>query len=298
MPETQVKVPSARVEPTSGQPPAPGSDTYVTVIRPPTALPRLPLSEIWRYRELLGIFVWRDIKVRYKQTVIGGVWVVFQPLLTAVVYTLIFGRFAKFNSAGLPYPLFAFAGMIAWQYFSGSLNVSSSSLVSNVPLLTKVYFPRLLLPLAGVLTPLVDFLVSIPILIWIMAWFHIWPGLNALLAPAFILLALVAALGAGLVFSALNVRYRDIPYVIPAFMQVMPLLSAVPFTLENLPPKWQWLLSVNPMTTVVAGWRWCVLNGPPLVLGQALLSAGVAVTLFILGIVVFMRLEPRFADKI
>ena len=137
--------------------------TDVLRIQPSQGWASLGLRELWSYRELLYFLTWRDIKVRYKQTVIGGVWVVFQPLLTAVVYTLIFGRFAKFNSAGLPYPLFAFAGMIAWQYFSGSLNVSSSSLVSNVPLLTKVYFPRLLLPLAGVLTPLVDFLVSIPI---------------------------------------------------------------------------------------------------------------------------------------
>jgi lipopolysaccharide transport system permease protein len=271
---------------------------YVTVIRPPTQWPRLHLGELWRYRELLTIFIWRDLKVRYKQSFIGAGWAVFQPAFTALVYTLIFGRFAKFPSGNLPYPIFAFSGVLAWQYFSSALNVSSGSLVSNVPLVTKVYFPRLLLPLAGVLVPLVDFVLALVVMIGLMAWYHTWPGPAAVLAPLFILLALIAALGSSLVLSALNVRYRDIPYVIPLFMQVLPFLSGVPYSLDGAPVKWQWLLSLNPMTAVIAGWRWTVLGGPRPVGGQLAISVGVALLILCGGLAYFRRSEPRFADTI
>jgi len=275
-----------------------GRDDYVTVIRPATSWPRIDFGELWRYRELAGIFIWRDLKVRYKQTAIGAGWAIFQPLFTAVVYSLIFGRFAKFPSGSLPYPIFAFAGILAWQYFSGALNVSSGSLVSNVALVTKVYFPRLLLPVAGVLVPLVDFLLAFWVLIGMMFWFHVFPGAQVVLAPLFILLALVTALGAGLGLSALNARFRDVPYAIPAIMQVLPFLSGVPYALNGVPVKWQWLLSVNPITTVVTGWRWCLLDGPPPVVGQAALSTGVALAMLLAGLAYFRRSEPRVADTI
>jgi len=277
---------------------APDRDVPVTVIEPARSWPRLDYRELWRYRELLGVFIWRDLKVRYKQTVIGVGWAIFQPLFTAVVYSLIFGRFAKFPSGALPYPIFAFAGILAMQYFSGALNISSGSLSANIPLLTKVYFPRLLLPLAGVSVPLVDFVLSSWVLIGMMFWFHTYPSVHVVLAPLFILLALVAALGAGLILAALTARFRDVPYAIPAFMQVLPFLSGVPFALNGAPAKWQWLLSINPITTVVAGWRWCLLDGPPPVLGQALLGTCVAVLTLVAGLAYFRRSEPRVADTI
>lgn len=273
-------------------------DVPVTVIQPAKSWPRIDYRELWRYRELLGVFVWRDLKVRYKQTLIGVGWAIFQPLFTAVVYSLIFGRFAKFPSGSLPYPIFAFAGILAMQYFSGALNLSSSSLSANVPLLTKVYFPRLLLPIHGVLVPLVDFVLASWVLVGMMFWFNTFPSAQVVLAPLFILLAMVSALGAGLFLAALNARFRDVPYAIPAFMQVLPFLSGVPFALNGAPAKWQWLLSINPITTVVSGWRWCLLDGPPPVLGQALLGTFVALLTLVVGLAYFRRSEPRVADTI
>jgi homopolymeric O-antigen transport system permease protein len=276
----------------------PDRASHVTVIGPAVHWPRLDLIELWRFRELLSIFIWRDLKVRYKQTVIGAAWAIFQPAFTALVYTLIFGKFAKFPSGNLPYPIFAFSGVLAWQYFSAALNTASGSVVANVPLVTKVYFPRLLLPITGVLVPLIDLILASVVLIAMIAWFHTWPGPLVVLAPLFILLALVAALGAALTLSALNTRYRDVRYAIPAFMQVMPFLSGVPYSLDGAPEKWQWLLSLNPVTGVVAGWRWTVLNGPEPVLGQLAVSVGVSLLLFAGGLAYFRRSEPRFADTI
>jgi lipopolysaccharide transport system permease protein len=297
--ETQVKrseaPDEARFEERGSQPERQG---HLTVIRVATRWPRLDLAELWRFRELLAIFIWRDLKVRYKQTHIGAVWAIFQPAFTALVYTLVFGKFAKFPSGNLPYPIFAFSGVLAWQYFSGALNIASSSVVGNVSLVTKVYFPRLLLPIAGVLVPLVDLILACVVLVGMIVWFQTWPGPAIVLAPFFILLALVTALGASLALSALNVRYRDVAYAIPVFMQVLPFLSGVPYSLDGAPEKWQWLLSLNPLTAVVAGWRWTILDGPQPVLGQLAVSCGVAALLFIAGVAYFRRSEPRFADSI
>ena len=244
------------------------------------------------------ILIWRDLKVRYKQTVIGAGWAIFQPVVTAAVYTLVFGRFAKFPSGRLPYPIFAFAGLLAWGYFSSAMTVSSTSLVANVGLLTKVYFPRLLLPLSAVLVPLVDFALALLVLVGMMAWYDTWPSAAAVLAPAFIVLAFITALGIGLFLSALQVRYRDVPYVLPVFMQILPFLSGVPYALDGVPQKWQWLLSLNPMTAVISGWRWTMLNGPRPVGGQVAVGVGVAVLLLAAGLAFFKRSEPKFADTI
>jgi lipopolysaccharide transport system permease protein len=271
---------------------------YVTVITPAVRWPRLDLRELWRFRELLTIFIWRDLKVRYKQTVIGAAWALFQPAFTALVYTLVFGRFARFPSGNLPYPVFAFSGVLAWQYFSASLNTASASVVANVPLVTKVYFPRLLLPIAGVLVPLVDLLLASTVLVGMIIWFHTWPSWVIVFSPFFILLALVTALGGALTLSALNTRYRDVPYAIPVFMQVLPFLSGVPYSLEGAPEKWQWILSFNPVTAVVAGWRWTVLDGPAPVPGQLAIGVAVALAVFAGGLAYFRRTEPRFADTI
>jgi lipopolysaccharide transport system permease protein len=299
VPPTELELPESRVAAPERAPRVPDArDDYVTVIRPAYGWPHVNFRELWRYRELLGVFIWRDLKVRYKQTAIGATWAIFQPFFTAVVYSLIFGRFAKFPSGSLPYPIFAFAGILAWQYFSGALNVASGSLVSNVSLVTKVYFPRLLLPLAGVLVPLVDFLLAFWVLVAMMFWYHTFPGAQVVLAPLFILLALITALGAGLGLAALNTRFRDVPYAIPAVMQVLPFLSGVPFALNGAPEKWQWLLSLNPITTVVSGWRWCLLDGPPPVFGQAMLGVAVALVLLAGGLAYFRRTEPGVADTI
>ena len=276
----------------------PGGVDYVTIIRPASRWPKLDFRELWRYRELLLIFIWRDLKVRYKQTVIGAGWAIFQPVITAVVYTLVFGRFAKFPSGHLPYPIFAFAGVLAWQYFASAMTVSSTSLVANVGLITKVYFPRLLVPLASVLVPIVDFFLALFILVGMMAWYDTWPSRVVVLAPLFIVLAFVTAFGLGLVLSALNVRYRDVPYVLPVFMQVLPFLSGVPYALDGVPVKWQWLLSLNPMTAVISGWRWTMLDGPRPVGGQLAVGVGVALLLLVGGLGFFRRSEPRFADTI
>jgi len=271
---------------------------YVSIIQPPSRWPRLDFHELWRFRELLGVFVWRDLKVRYKQTFIGAAWALIQPILPTVVYTIIFGKFAKFPSDRLPYPLFAFASVLAWQYFSVATSVASGSLVANVGLITKVYFPRILVPLAAVLTPLVDFVLGLFLLVGLMAWYDLWPGPAALLAPLFVLLAFATALGTSLILSALNVRYRDVPFVIPVFMQVLTFLSGVQYSLDGIPPTWRWLLSLNPMTAVVSGWRWGMLHGPAPILGQFLLSVGVGLLLLIVGLAFFKRAEPRFADTI
>ena len=298
MSEAQLQSPPRPTGPTDDEAAREPRSDFVTVIKPPSRWPRLDLRELWHFRELLATFVWRDLKVRYKQTFIGVGWALLQPILPTVVYTIILGKFAKFPSDHLPYPLFAFASVLAWQYFSAATTIASGSLVSNVGLVTKVYFPRILVPLAGVLTPLVDFVLGLFLLVGLMAWYDLWPSATALLGPLFILLAFATALGVSLVLSALNVRYRDIPFVIPVFMQVLTFLSGVQYSLDGIPSTWRWLLSLNPMTAVVSGWRWAVLDGPAPILGQFLVSLAVGLVLLAGGIAFFKRAEPRFADTI
>jgi lipopolysaccharide transport system permease protein len=215
------------------------------------------------------------------------------------VYVVIFGKFAKFPNGSIPYPILVFAGLLPMQLFTSGLTQASTSLVSNASLVTKVYFPRVLLPLGGVLVPLVDFLIALVVMVLLMARYGTWPsGPEALLAPAFILLALVTALGGGFLLSALNVRYRDVPYAIPVFMQVLPFVSGVPYAVNELPEKWQWILSLNPITSVVTGWRWAMLSGPAPNPGQVAVGVAVALLLLLGGLTFFRSSEPRFADTI
>jgi len=295
---TETQLPTRPRPPVVEERQEPKRSGAVTIIRPASRWPRVDVAELWRFRELLAVFVWRDLKVRYKQTVIGVGWAVIQPVLPTIVYTLVFGKFANFSSDRLPYPLFAFAGVLIWQYFSSALVTSSTSLVSNTGLITKVYFPRLLLPLGGVATPFVDLALGIVLTFCGLAWFGIAPGAAIVLAPFFILIAFATALGAGLILSALNVRYRDVPYVIPVFMQVLPFVSGVQYAISSLPEKWQWILSANPLTAAVSGWRWTMLGGPEPVWGQVAISVSVAALLLCSGIAFFKRAEPRFADNI
>lgn len=271
----------------------------VFVIKPPSRLPHLAVSELWHFRELLGTLVWRDVVVRYKQTFLGIAWALLVPIFTAAVYIIVFGKFADFPAGSTPYPSLVVAGVLPMQYFASALTGSSMSLAANLPLVTKVYFPRTLLPLGAVIVPMIDFVVGLPVLIFLIWKYDTWPsGYEVLLAPAFMMLALVTALGAGLFLSALNVRYRDVRYMIPVFLQVLPLLSGVMYAVDEVPTKWQWILSLNPMTTVITGWRWAVLDAHPPDPGQAAVGVTVALIVFFGGLAVFRSSEPRFADTI
>ena len=233
----------------------------VTVIRPASRIPHLDIGELWHYRELLWTLVWRDVSVRYKQTFLGVAWAILVPAFTALVYVIVFGKFANFPAGTTPYPSLVVAGVLPMQYFASALSLASLSLLSNLPLVTKVYFPRTLLPLGGVCVPLVDFVVGLPVLVVLIWKYDTWPsGWETLTAPLWILLAVVTVLGISLLLAAVNVRYRDVRYMIPVFLQVLPLLSGVMFAVDQIPVKWQWILAFNPMTSVIAGWRWAVLD--------------------------------------
>ena len=270
----------------------------VTVIRPAPRWPHLDFRELWEYRELLWRLAWRDVAVRYKQTSIGVAWAILQPFLTMVVFTLVFGRFADFPSNGVPYPIFTYSALLPWTYFATSVALSSGSLVSNRGLVTKVYFPRILLPLAGVVVPIVDFLLALTVLLGMMAWFDVWPSLAIILSPLFLLMALVSALGVALFLSAVNVRYRDVPYAIPFLMQIWLFLSGVVYAISSLPEKWQWVLALNPMTAVISGFQWGFLGTAAPDLGKTLVSVAATAAFFVVGLWYFRRSEPRFADTI
>jgi lipopolysaccharide transport system permease protein len=277
----------------------PSSERPTFVIRPAPRWPHLDFRELWHYREVLGTIVWRDVKVRYKQTFLGVVWAILVPVFTATVYVVVFGKFAKFPSGDVAYPSLVIAGVIPMQYFSSALSQSSMSLIANLSLVTKVYFPRVLLPMAAVLVPVVDFFVGLPVLIALMWIYGTWPdGLQVITAPAFLALALVTALGIGFLLSSVNVRYRDVPYIIPVFLSVLPLLSGVMYAVEEVPTKWQWILALNPMTAVIAGWRWAVLGAAEPNWAQTSVGVAVGVALFLIGLSVFRASEPRFADTI
>jgi lipopolysaccharide transport system permease protein len=271
----------------------------VTVIRPASRLPRLDVPELWHFRELLWTLVWRDIVVRYKQTFLGIAWALLVPAFTALVYIVVFGKFATFPSGNLHYAVLVVGGVLPMQYFVSSLTNSSMSLANNLPLVTKVYFPRVLLPLGAVVVPMVDLLVGLPVLVAVMWIYESWPGgWEILLAPAFLALALLAALGAGFFLAALNVRYRDVRYVIPVLLPVLPLVSGVIYEVQSLETKWQWVLSLNPMTTVISGWRWCVVDAVQPDLQQSAVGVAVALAMFFVGLTVFRSTEPKFADTI
>ena len=305
MTETEVEVreaAAAAAAPAKAPPAAEEPETRserVFVIRPAPRWPHLDLGELWHYRELLFTFVWRDVTVRYKQTFLGVAWALLVPVFTATVYIIVFGKFAKFPAGLTPYPTLVFSGLLPMQYFTSSLSLSSTSLVQNANLVTKVYFPRVLLPLAGVIVPLVDFLLGCTVLLGLMANYGTWPaGPQAALAPVFIGLGLLTALGMGFLLSALNARYRDVPYAIPVFLQVLPFVSGVPYAMNEIPSKWQWIFSINPISTVISGWRWTVLDAHPPNPGQAAVSVVVAILLLLGGLAFFRASEPRVADTI
>lgn len=273
---------------------------HSVLIEPTRGLASLQVRVLWEYRELLYFLVWRDLKVRYKQTWLGVLWVVLQPAVSIVIFTVLFGILLRVDSGDVPYPLFAFAGLLPWNYFSQALNRASTSVVSSSHLITKIYFPRLVIPLSGVLSSLVDFAVALGVFALLMVAYRSVPTARLLVLPALILLAIVAALGLGLWLSALNVRYRDVNYLLPFVIQIWMYLTPVVYGSNLIPLRYRFLLNLNPMTGVVEGFRWALLGpaavGDYLSAPLLLLSAGVAVLLLVSGVFFFRSIERTFAD--
>jgi len=256
-------------------------------------------GDLWRYRELFYFLAWRDILVRYKQTAIGVAWAILRPFLTMVVFTLVFGRLAKFPSDGAPYPILVFAAMLPWQLFSNALQESSNSLIGNSALISKIYFPRLIVPASSVAVSLVDFLISFGILVGLMVWYGFVPSWRVLFLPFFILLVLLLSLGAGFWFSAINVKYRDFRYVVPFVVQFGLYVSPVGFSSSVVPDSWRLLYSLNPMVGVIDGFRWALIGeSPRLYMPGFLASIGLTAALCLYGLVYFRRTERYFADII
>jgi len=269
----------------------------VVDIEPSSGFHPVNAGEVWRYRELLYFLAWRDIKVRYKQTVLGAAWAVLQPLLTMAVFAIFLGRLAHVPSDGLPYPLFSFAGLVPWTYFATAVSTGAASVVGSQHLISKVYFPRLLVPLAAAATPLVDFAISLATLTAMLAWYHVTPTAAVVWLPLFTLLALATAFAVSLWLSALMVAYRDVRYLVPFFMQFWMFATPVAYPASLVPAKWRVLYGLNPMTGVVEGFRWALAGGPapgPIVIASALAVA----VLLVSGLYFFRRLEGTFADVI
>jgi lipopolysaccharide transport system permease protein len=278
-------------------PPAPLGDPGSVVIQASSGI-TLRLREVWDYRELLYFLFWRDLKVRYKQTVLGGVWAILQPVATMAVFTIVLGRLAKISSDGIPYSLFVFSGLLPWQLFAFSLTASSGSLVSNTHLITKVYFPRLVIPISSVLVGLVDFLIAAVVLALLMAYHHVAPTPGLLLLPLLVAFAVAVALAVGIFLSALNVRYRDVKHMLPFLVQIWMFATPIVYPSSLVPEKWRPLFGLNPMAGVVDGFRWA-LFGTSIGGGRLILVSVVSVAMFLfVGIAYFRRMERNFADLV
>ena len=267
-------------------------------ILPPRRWAPLELGELWKYRELLYFLVWRDIKVRYKQTALGATWAVIQPFFMMVVFSLFFGRLAKMPSDGIPYPVFTFCALLPWQLFANALTESSNSLVGSQNLITKVYFPRLVVPISAVLSGVMDFAIAFVMLLGMMLYYGITPTMAIVTLPAFILLALLTALGVGLWLSALNVQFRDVRYTINFMVQFWLLATPVAYPSSLIPEKWRVVYGLNPMAGVVEGFRWALLgkaapSGPMLIVSTVVVS-----TILVGGVYYFRRMEQLFADVV
>jgi lipopolysaccharide transport system permease protein len=256
--------------------------------------------DLWRYRELFYVLAWRDVAVRYKQTVIGAAWALIRPFLTMVIFTIVFGRIARLPSDGsAPYALMVFAGMLPWTFFSTGLSDASNSLIINANMITKVYFPRLIVPTATIAVAFVDLLISFAILVGMMGWYHFMPNWRFLLLPAFVVFAFVASIGPSLWITALNVKYRDFRYVIPFIVQLGLYVSPVGFSSQVVPPQWRLLYSLNPMVGVIDGFRWCILADQARLYPPSLaVSAAVAAFFLWFGIRRFRKTEASFADLV
>jgi len=255
--------------------------------------------DLWRYRELFFFLAWRDILVRYKQTVIGIVWALGRPLITMLVFTLVFSKLAKLPSEGVPYPILVFAALLPWQFFSGAFSGAGDSLISNAGMISKVYFPRLVIPASAVIVAFVDFLISCTILVGLMIWYGFAPNLRMLTLPLFIFVAFAAAMGAGLWIAALNVKYRDFRIIVPFVVQFGLYISPVGFSSNIVPEQWRLLYSLNPMVGVIDGFRWAILGGnTQLYWPGFLLSLSLVLVILVTGIMYFRKTEKTFADVI
>lgn len=268
------------------------------LIRPTTGWISLGLGELWHYRELVYFLAWRDIKLRYKQTVLGALWAIIQPFFTMVVFSLFFGRLGGMPSDDIPYPIFSFAALVPWTFFANGLAQSANSLVGNVDLIKRVYFPRLAAPLATVLSGVVDFVLAFLVLLAMMLYYRITPGINVLWLPLFLLLAFVTALGVGLWLSAMNVQFRDIRYVIPFLTQFWLFITPIAYPSSLLPQPWRTLYGINPMAGVVEGFRWALLDVDTRPGPIVAVSALMAVALLLSGAYYFRRMEKTFADVV
>jgi lipopolysaccharide transport system permease protein len=294
MPDTDLTIPLVKRE-LSSEPPRPQP---VLVIEPARGWVSLRLDELWEYRELLYFLVWRDIKVRYKQTALGAAWAIIQPFCTMVVFSLFFGRLAKIPSNGVPYPIFAYAALVPWTFFANGLTQSANSIVGSANLIQKVYFPRLAIPIATVCSEVVDFALAFSVLIGMMAYYGIAPTAHVWLLPLFLLLALVTSLGVGLWLSALNVYFRDVRYVVPFVTQFWLFATPVAYPSTLLQQPWLTVYGLNPMVGVVEGFRWALLGTGQPPGGMVLVSAVVAVGLLASGAWYFRRMERSFADVV
>ncbi len=281
---------------------APPSQSFASipsiVVEPTRGWVSLQLADLWHYRELLYFLVWRDVKVRYKQTILGAAWAIIQPFFTMVVFSLFFGKLAKMPSDGIPYPVFAYAALVPWTFFSSALTQSSNSLVGSANLITKVYFPRLVIPISSALSPLPDFAIAFVVLLGMMVYFGTYPTAAVIFLPLLILLALVTALGAGLWLSALNVKFRDVRYTVPFITQFWMFATPVAYPSSLLPSRWQVLYALNPMVGVVEGFRWALLGAATAPGPMILASALAAVLLLVSGAFYFRRMEKTFADVV
>lgn len=270
----------------------------VIVIRASDTVRTSLLRDVYRFRELLAFLIWRDVKVRYKQTLLGGAWAILQPLLTMAIFSVVFGRLAGIPSDGIPYPLFVYAALVPWTYFSTAVALSSNSMVDQEQLLTKVYFPRVLMPSAPVAGGLLDLSIAFILLVGIQAYYGISPSWSVVLLPLFILMAVASALGIGLWLSALNVEFRDVRYVIPFLLQVLLFASPVAYSSSLVPERWRYLVGLNPMAGVIEGFRWTLFDLDNPSLSLIAISIGTVTLILVSGAVYFGRMERTFADRI
>ena len=271
---------------------------HLTEISPRGQSFRVEMRELWAYRDLLALLVRRDISVRYKQSAIGFAWVIIQPLMMMTIFSVIFGRFAKLPSDGVPYPLFTLTALLPWLYFAKALSGSSDSLVGSATLVKKVYFPRLVIPLSRALSGLVDFGITFVVLAGMLAWYGVLPGWQIVFLPVMIMVALLTALGLGLWLTALNVKYRDVGLMVPFMVQIWMYASPIAYSASIVPEKWQWLYSLNPMVGVVEGFRWALLGKPLPMVEPILISLALVLVLFAGGLLYFRRTERSFADVV
>ena len=270
----------------------------ITIIRPKKSWSLHDFRELWAYRELLYFFAWRDIKVRYKQTVVGILWAVFQPFVAMVVFSFVFGTIAKIPSDGIPYPIFVYSGLILWQFFSSSLGDASNTLVSNASIVTKVYFPRLLLPIADSVTKLVDLFFASLVLVSLMVYYDYTPGIaGVLLIPVLLFITFMTATGAGLVLASINIKYRDVRYILPYFIQGLLFLTPVIYP-ASAAGKFAWLIKLNPLAVVIDTARAGLLRTAPIDYYGLLISLGIAIILLVVGVYFFKKTEQFFADVV